>query len=196
MNFWIRFPLRPSACDSYVVHQPTRAELRLWSPLRRREPFWWREVRSDIWTFDFFCPHARLAVEVDGGYHSQSYFERRDQHRDEDNARHGVLTLRFTNRDVFWRRRHVLREIDAVVETRSGTRVRTGWSTTRRAVRMRENYDSQDDVRPVRAPQMRYAPPVARTGPDPARLLADRVRSPHWAKGRTSGRVTEEPLDS
>ena len=166
------------------MSQPTRAELRLWSKLRRREPFWWREVQSDVWTFDFFCPHARLAVEVDGGYHSESYFLARDRHRDRDNALHGVLTLRFTNHDVLWRRRKVLREIDAVVEARTGVTVRHGWSVTRHAAEMRKNYQPQDEMRPVRQRQMRYEPPLKRTGPDPAKRLAERVQSSDWASKR------------
>jgi hypothetical protein len=66
------------------VPRPTAAEARLWKRLRRREPVWWREVGTDIWTFDFYCPYARLAVEVDGGYHRQ--YRDRDDHRDRDNA--------------------------------------------------------------------------------------------------------------
>jgi very-short-patch-repair endonuclease len=190
----IRPSCLPCLCDACVVDQPTRAELRLWSKLRRREPFWWREVQSDVWTFDFFCPHARLAVEVDGGYHSQSYFAARDRHRDDDNARYGVLTLRFTNHDVLWRRRRVLREVDAVVEARTGAMVRSGWSITHRAAEMRESYEPRDEMRPVRRPQMRYEQPLQRTGPGPAKLLAEKVRSPTWASQRQAdhpARATE-----
>lgn len=169
-----------------TAHFATRSERRLWSKLRRREPFWWREVRTDIWTLDFYCPHARLAVEVDGGYHRQSYFQVRDQHRDADNAKHGILTLRFTNADISYRRRRVLLEIDAVVEARTGQAVRCSWRIARRAEQTREGYAPEDELRPVRQPEMRFPAPRKPTGPDPAKALADRVRSDRWGRARWS----------
>jgi very-short-patch-repair endonuclease len=47
---------------------------------------------------DFFCVHARLAIEVDGESHRGR--ERRDRLRDSFFRRRGIAVLRFTNKQV------------------------------------------------------------------------------------------------
>jgi very-short-patch-repair endonuclease len=167
------------------VHNPTRAEQRLWARLRRREPYWWREVRTDIWTLDFYCPHALLAVEVDGGYHRDTL--ERDHHRDRDNAAHGIMTLRFTNEQIFGERRNVLRAIDAAVRERTGVEPKRSRRTGRRADAMREHYVPDDDLRAPRVPEPRR--PAVRTyaGSDPGRLLAEKVQNDRWASQPPEG---------
>jgi very-short-patch-repair endonuclease len=62
----------------------TPAERRLWAVLRRKQlsGFYFRQ-QAAIGPFvaDFFCPKARLVVEVDGGLHSEEDRMRRDHER-------------------------------------------------------------------------------------------------------------------
>src|SRR4029077_18794358 len=54
---------------------PTDAEIRLWSRLRRRQLAgfrFWRPHPMGPYVVDFFCPEAKLVVEVDGGQHADS----------------------------------------------------------------------------------------------------------------------------
>jgi len=80
---------------------PTDAEIRLWSRLRRKQlegARFRRQQPIGPYVADFFCPEARLIVEVDGGQHAQ------DQIRDAVRTRwlegRGYRVLRFWNNDV------------------------------------------------------------------------------------------------
>jgi very-short-patch-repair endonuclease len=77
---------------------PTDAEIRLWSRLRRKQLEGFRFRRQHPlgpYVVDFFCPAAKLAIEVDGG-----------QHADDGEARtrwleaRGYRVIRFWNNDV------------------------------------------------------------------------------------------------
>lgn len=49
---------------------------------------------------DFFCPKAKLIIEVDGGIHNMpSQFEY-DRNRDSELNAYGLTVLRFTNEEV------------------------------------------------------------------------------------------------
>lgn len=62
--------------------QPTRSESLLWQALRRERVGWEREYATGPYRLDFFCPTARLAVEVDGGSHAGRTAWSRDVERD------------------------------------------------------------------------------------------------------------------
>jgi very-short-patch-repair endonuclease len=58
----------------------TDAEIRLWSRLRRRQLEGFRFRRQQpmgSYIVDFFCPDAKLIVEVDGGQHAESTTDER-----------------------------------------------------------------------------------------------------------------------
>jgi Protein of unknown function (DUF559) len=57
---------------------------------------------------DFYCPGAKLAIELDGGGHNYRAGQIRDRTRSEFLARHGVIVLRFWNHQV-------RRELDSVL---------------------------------------------------------------------------------
>lgn len=65
---------------------PTRAEATLWSELRRRPGgmFWSQHVIGSRYIADFYCPAARLVVEVDG----DSHVDRAAEDRRRDNVMH------------------------------------------------------------------------------------------------------------
>jgi len=60
---------------------------------------------------DFYCPSAKLAVELDGGGHNYRAGQSRDRTRSEFLARHGVIVLRFWNHQVRQELDSVLRAI-------------------------------------------------------------------------------------
>lgn len=77
---------------------PTDAELRLWVRLRRKQLDGFRFRRQQPigrYVVDFFCPEAKLIVEVDGGQHADDTSERTRWLID-----HGYRVIRFWNNDV------------------------------------------------------------------------------------------------
>lgn len=49
---------------------------------------------------DFFIPTKKIAIEVDGGYHSNTDQKQKDQLRDSTIAKLGIETIRLTNEEV------------------------------------------------------------------------------------------------
>jgi len=78
---------------------------------RRQHPF-------DRYVLDFYCPSAKLAIELDGGGHSYYAGHIHDRTRSEFLARHGVLLLRFWNHQVPQELDGVLRAIWFALEER------------------------------------------------------------------------------
>lgn len=64
--------------------------------LRREFPdvTWLVEVAVHGYAVDFYCPEARLVIEVDGASHLRAQSQREDSLRDRRLARHGVATVR------------------------------------------------------------------------------------------------------
>lgn len=83
------------------------AEEKLWERLRdHRAGYGFRRQHPMLTYFlDFYCPAAKLCVEVDGEQHDLE----KDRERDFSLAEAGVLTVRFASL-------RVLAEMDSVVE--------------------------------------------------------------------------------
>jgi very-short-patch-repair endonuclease len=84
----------------------TDAERVLWSLLRRKQLSGYRFRRQatiEPYIADFFCPKARVIVEVDGGDHGSEEQVVRDELRTRYLKRRGCNVIRFWNRDVFMR---------------------------------------------------------------------------------------------
>ena len=63
----------------------TEPEVMLWSRLRRRlpeTPVFRRQHPIGPYTLDFFCPAAKLAVEIDGHMHGDAGRQAHDERRD------------------------------------------------------------------------------------------------------------------
>ena len=93
---------RQTPLRQHLRSDGTPAEAALWRALQRRQLGGLRFRRQfgiGPYITDFFCPEARLAVELDGAVHVAQ--------RDYDDARTrnlavaGVRVIRFENRDVF-----------------------------------------------------------------------------------------------
>jgi len=81
----------------------TDAEQEIWMRLRRHRtgPKFRRQHTVGPYTLDFYCPSARLAVELDGGQHYEGGTQHdRDLVRDAWLADRGIRVLRFSDIDV------------------------------------------------------------------------------------------------
>ena len=81
----------------------TPPETRLWLRLRTRSedrPTFRRQHPQGPFILDFYCAHARLAVEVDGEIHSHGDRAERDARRDAWLRGQGIEVHRITAREV------------------------------------------------------------------------------------------------
>ena len=91
----------------------TDAERCLWARLRRKQLKgcqFYRQKPIGDYIVDFFCPRAKLVIEVDGGQHYSDEGSEYDRIRNEHLRSLGLRVLRFTNTDVLTR-------IEGVVES-------------------------------------------------------------------------------
>ena len=91
----------------------TDAERLLWSRVRRKQLRGYQFYRQRIignYIVDFYCPKAKLVVEVDGGQHYSVEGMEKDKARDAYITQHGLDVLRFSDREV-------LENLDGVIET-------------------------------------------------------------------------------
>ena len=80
---------------------PTEGEIRLWSRLRGKQIEGFRFRRQQPvgpYVVDFFCPSAKLVIEVDGGQHGER--ARQDAARSRWIEGRGYRVLRFWNNEV------------------------------------------------------------------------------------------------
>ena len=78
----------------------TEPERILWRHLRNRNFAGYKFRRQhplDSYVIDFYCPAAKLAIELDGGGHNYRSGRIRDRSRSELLASHGIIVLRFWN---------------------------------------------------------------------------------------------------
>lgn len=82
----------------------TDAERLLWSRIRRKQIKGQQFYRQKIigrYVADFYCPKAKLVVEIDGGQHFAPLGEEADRARDAFMEGLGLRVLRFSDREVF-----------------------------------------------------------------------------------------------
>ena len=90
----------------------TDAEKYLWMRLRARQLKGHQFYRQKIigrYIVDFYCPKARLVIELHGGQHYEDSTRKRDAIRDEALKGLGLTVLGFSDREV-------LTDTDAVME--------------------------------------------------------------------------------
>jgi very-short-patch-repair endonuclease len=103
----------------------TNVEMRLWQKLRNRQlgVDFRRQHPAGRFILDFYCPAMRLAIELDGGQHTDAHHETRDRKRDRWLGEHGVTVLRFWNSDIAKNLRGVLEVIAAKVSELRATQM-------------------------------------------------------------------------
>jgi very-short-patch-repair endonuclease len=107
----------------YLRKNATMCERVLWRHLRNRNfascKFRRQHAIGD-YILDFYCPEARIAVELDGGGHTYVSKQEHDQVRDHLLAHQGIRVLRFYNNDVRENLDGVLQAIWIALEERHG----------------------------------------------------------------------------
>jgi very-short-patch-repair endonuclease len=104
----VRKPLPESTTNSAVLRArelrraPTPPEYRLWQVLSRRPGGlkFRRQHPLGRLTLDFYCPAAKLVIEIDGDSHSMGERPQRDAARDAWLGSQGLRVVRYDARDV------------------------------------------------------------------------------------------------
>ena len=97
----------------------TKEERRLWYDfLNVYKPAFRRQFVIAEYIVDFYCPAARLAIELDGSQHYEADEMERDKVRTARMEAFGVKVIRFANTDVLRRFREVCEDIDRTVQER------------------------------------------------------------------------------
>ncbi len=81
----------------------TDAERRVWTGIRRKQLKgcqFYRQKNIGNCIVDFYCPGAKLIVEIDGGQHYSAEGIRKDMARDAYMTSLGLTVLRFTEREA------------------------------------------------------------------------------------------------
>ena len=100
-------------------HPQTPAEATLWQALRNRNlKFKFRRQHPiDRFIVDFYCPQAKLCIEVDGATHLEPAQAEYDAARTAFLEEIGYKVVRFTNDEVRYNINPVIDEIIRAVET-------------------------------------------------------------------------------
>lgn len=100
----------------------TDAEEVLWHRIRRKQiqgVQFYRQKPLLAFIVDFYCPVAKLVIELDGSQHFEEVHQAKDQARDDALAKIGLRVLRFDNRQALLETDAVLVVIDEAVRERA-----------------------------------------------------------------------------
>ena len=79
----------------------TQQEKHLWYDfLRDYRPQFYRQKPMLTYILDFYCPTARIAVELDGSQHFEETAQLYDEKRTQELRSIGIDILRYTNREI------------------------------------------------------------------------------------------------
>ena len=91
----------------------TREENHLWYDFLRNYPIrFHRQYVIENYIVDFFCPKAKIIVEIDGSQHYYPENEVYDKRRTEIIERYGFTVIRYTNIDINQRFKAVCDDIN------------------------------------------------------------------------------------
>ncbi len=94
--------------------QETPAEKILWARLRGKKLDGWhfhRQFGSGVYILDFYCPKAKLAIELDGQHHMLADKRTYDTERNQYLESLKIKTIRFWNEEVMNNLPDVLKRI-------------------------------------------------------------------------------------
>ena len=102
----------------------TKEEKHLWYDYLKpyRQTFGIAFTRQKVfgnYILDFYCPKAKLAIELDGSQHYEEDALYYDKKRTAYLDKHGIVVLRYTNRDIYTRFKEVCDDIDSYVNRRT-----------------------------------------------------------------------------
>jgi very-short-patch-repair endonuclease len=98
----------------------TDAERKLWSLLRNNQlgVKFRRQVPFGEHVLDFYCPAAKLCVELDGSQHYSQDGLNSDAERDDDLRDHGIEVVRYSNAEFLRNPDGVMKAISEKVQDR------------------------------------------------------------------------------
>ena len=103
----------------YLRNNMTSQEKKLWFQfLRSYDVSFRRQFVKDSYILDFYCPKAKLAIEIDGGQHFTDEGLEYDAKRTEYLKSLGIEVVRVTDADVSKRFQLVCEMIDENVKRR------------------------------------------------------------------------------
>ena len=97
----------------------TDAEKHLWAKVRMKQlkgRQFYRQKPIGDYIVDFYCPKAKLVIEIDGSQHFSDEMTSYDRIRDESLRSLGLRVLRFTNTEVLTNTEGVLERISENME--------------------------------------------------------------------------------
>ncbi len=99
----------------------TDSEQVLWQHIRRKQIHgvqFYRQKPLFAFVVDFYCPAAKLVIELDGSQHFAEEHQAKDQGRDAVLAGSGLRVLRFDNGQILSETDAVLEVIEKIVKER------------------------------------------------------------------------------
>lgn len=95
----------------------TEAEKIIWYNIRNNklEYKFLRQYSIEGYVVDFYCPEKRLAIEIDGGYHSAQQIRLYDDYRQKFIEAYNITFIRFTNAEICNSKKLVLAKINALL---------------------------------------------------------------------------------
>jgi very-short-patch-repair endonuclease len=99
----------------------TDAERKLWSLLRNNQLQYKfrRQVPVGNYVLDFYCPKAKLNIELDGGQHYTEKGMKQDNERDQYLKKQEIEVLRFPDNEIFQNEDGVLNMIYTRIKNRT-----------------------------------------------------------------------------
>ena len=100
-----------------------KAEVLVWSRLRGKQLCGYkfhRQYSVGPYSIDFYCPAAKLAIELDGDSHFYPVEQRYDSQRQRYIESFGIRCLRFTNSEIYENLEGVLETIARVLRDIAG----------------------------------------------------------------------------
>ena len=97
----------------------TDAEKHLWWKIKTKQVkglIFYRQKPIGEYIVDFYCPKAKLVIEIDGSHHFIGETMEYDRIRDDYLSSLGLRVLRFTNTDVLKNIKGVLEKIEEEIE--------------------------------------------------------------------------------
>jgi len=100
----LRYNKRLKECSRLLRVNMTEAEKLLWEKLRGKQLKgyqFYRQKTIGNYIIDFYCPKAKLVIELDGGQHYSPEGKEKDRARDRYLKDIDLRVLRFSDKEVF-----------------------------------------------------------------------------------------------
>ena len=97
----------------------TKPERFLWSKIRSKQVQglqWYQQKPIANYIVDFYCPKAKLVIEIDGDQHYEETMRVKDEERDNALQSLDICVLRFGNNDIFQNIEGVLMSIQRAID--------------------------------------------------------------------------------